>query len=129
TTEAEALAEERKHDLPIAAGSQQRTRGSRGGGGPFSGSPVSARWLDGAHWLQVREGKLFKVDAVTGRSRPFVDPIALAKGLKRLPTIDDETAQSIARGMSFDMDPTHKGFLFEHDDDLYYATLDGSTAV
>ena len=31
--------------------------------------------------------------------------------------------------MSFDMDPTHKGFLFTHDDDLYYATFDGSIAV
>ena len=27
------------------------------------------------------------------------------------------------------MDPAHKGFLFTHDDDLYYATFDGATAV
>ena len=27
------------------------------------------------------------------------------------------------------MDAAHKGFLFNHNDDLYYATLDGTTAV
>ena len=37
--------------------------------------------------------------------------------------------QSIARGTSFDMDPARRGFLFEHDEDLYYATFDGTTAV
>ena len=27
------------------------------------------------------------------------------------------------------MDPARRGFLFEHDEDLYYATFDGTTAV
>ena len=96
TTAAEALAEERKHDLPIASGRNGHA-GFPGRQARSADLPVSARWLDGEHWLQVREGKLYKVEAATGRSRPFVDPVALAKGLKRLPTLDDETAQSIAR--------------------------------
>ena len=29
----------------------------------------------------------------------------------------------------FEMDPAKRGFLFEHGQDLYYATFDGSTAV
>ena len=67
--------------------------------------------------------------AATGRSQPFVDAKALAKSLSRIPSIDAATAQSIAGRMSFDMDPGHRGFLFEHDQDLYYATFDLSTAV
>ena len=88
-----------------------------------------AAWLDGEHWLQVRDGRLLKVHAATGRSQPFVDAKALAKGLARIPSIDADTAQSIAGSMSFDMDPAKRGFLFEHAQDLYYATFDGSTAV
>ena len=38
-------------------------------------------------------------------SQPFVDAKALAKSLARIPSIDADTAQSIAGGMSFDMDP------------------------
>ena len=90
---------------------------------------MSVTWLDGQQWLQVREGKLYKVQAESGRSRPFVDTEALIRGLKRLPTIDESTARSIAEGVSFEMDTDHKGFLFNHNDDLYYATLDGTAAV
>ena len=125
TTAAEPLAEERKHDLPITFD----MAGGRRGGGMLSGSPVSVTWLDGESWLQIREGKLHKVQATTGRSRPFVDTEALTRGLKRLPTIDESTARTIAGDMSFAMDPDHKGFLFNHNDDLYYATFDGTTAV
>jgi dipeptidyl-peptidase 4 len=98
----------------------------RGGRGGFAGAP---RWLDGEHWLQVRDGRLMKVHAATGRSQPYIDVKALAKGLARIPSIDQETAQSIAGQMFFDMDPTKKGFLFEHGQDIYYATLDGSSAL
>lgn len=127
TTDAEALAEERKHDVPITF--DQTRGGFRGLGGPFSGSPASPTWLDGDHWLQFRDGKLHKVNARTGRSHPFVDAAVLAKGLKRLPGLGDSRAEAIARGLNFDMDPAHKGFVFEHNDDLYYATFDGATAV
>ena len=66
---------------------------------------------------------------MTGRSQPFLDSKALAKSLTRLPSIDAEAAQSIVGRPTFDMDPAKKGFLFEHDQDLYYATFDGATAV
>ncbi len=125
TTTAEPLAEERKHDLPItfemAWGSQD--------GKMLSGSPVSITWLDPSHWLQIRDGKLYKVGAETGRSRPFVDPLVLVPALERLPSLDESTARAIASDLSFDMDPAHKAFLFTHNDDLYYATFDGSIAV
>ena len=97
-----------------------------GGGGGFFGRQV---WLDDEHWLQIRDGKLLKVHAATGRTQPFVDSKALAKSLARLPSLDADTAQSIAGQMSFDMDPKHRGFLFEHAQDLYYASFDLATAV
>ena len=47
-----------------------------------------ARWLDGAHWLQPRDGRLLVFDARTGRSKPFLDVPALTKGLSRLSSLD-----------------------------------------
>jgi dipeptidyl-peptidase 4 len=37
----------------------------------FLGNPVTVEWLDGDHFLQVKDGELLKVHAVTGRSVPF----------------------------------------------------------
>ena len=124
-TAAEPLAEDLQHDLPVTFD----LAGGRRGEGMLSGSPVSATWLDGESWLQVREGKLHKVQAATGRSRPFVDVEALTRALQRLPTLGGATARRIAEGLSFDMDPGHKGFLFSQNEDLYYATFDGTAAV
>ncbi len=127
TTGAEALAENQPPPRPITletSGGGGRGRG-RGGFG-FGGQ---ARWLDGEHWLQTREGRLLKIHAATGRSQPFLDTRALAKALTRLPSIDAEAADAIVSRPMFDMDPAKRGFLFEHDEDLYYVTFDGATAV
>jgi dipeptidyl aminopeptidase/acylaminoacyl peptidase len=128
TTGADSLAEDRRRDVPITF-DMAGGGGRRGGGMLFGSGAGIVRWLDGAHWLQFRDGKLCKVEAATGRSRPFVDADALAKGLRRLPTIDENTAQRIARTFPSEMDPAFKGFLFKHNDDLYYSTLDGTNAA
>ncbi|HEV3168137.1 MAG TPA: DPP IV N-terminal domain-containing protein [Isosphaeraceae bacterium] len=122
------------------------------GNGPppdFSGSPVSARWLDGEHLLQVKEGRPYRVHAATGRAEPYLDTAPMAKALAGLPTMDQATAEALAGGRggggfggrrgtgrrgsggstSFDMDPQGQGALFNHENDLYYATFDGKTAV
>ena len=123
---AEPLAEDRGPIRPITfnRGAVGATR--RGGGGGFFGRQ---QWVDDEHWLQIRDGRLLKVHAATGRTEPFVDAKALAKSLARIPSLDADTVQSIAGGMSFDMDPNHRGFLFEHAQDLYYASFDLATAV
>jgi dipeptidyl-peptidase 4 len=123
---AETLAEDRGPIRPITF---DQGGGMRRGGGRFGGFFGRQEWLDGEHWLQVRDGRLLKVHAATGRSQPFVDAKALAKSLARIPSIDADTAQSVAGSMSFDMDQLHRGFLFEHAQDLYYATFDLTTAV
>ncbi|HZW32630.1 MAG TPA: DPP IV N-terminal domain-containing protein [Isosphaeraceae bacterium] len=125
TTAAQPLAEDRSPPRPITF--EMAGGGGRGRGG--FGFGAQTRWLDGQHWLQARDGRLLKVHAASGRTQPFFDARALAQGLARLPGLDQQAAQSIARRTSFDMDPPKRGFLFEHDQDLFYTTFDGSTAV
>lgn len=97
----------------------------------FQGSPISGlTWLeDGEHYLQVRNGQLYKVHSESGRSISFFDPNALAKGLKNLPTIDEKTAQSLSKRTRFTMNPERSAVLINYENDLYYCTLDGKQAV
>jgi len=97
----------------------------------FRGSPISGlTWLeDGEHYLQVRDGQQYKVHAESGRSVLFFDPNELAKGLSSLPTIDKKTARLISKRTRHKMNPARSAILIEHENDLYYCTLDGKTAV
>jgi dipeptidyl-peptidase-4 len=97
----------------------------------FGGSPVSGlTWLkDGENYLQVRDGRLYKVHAESGRSIRFFDQNELAKGLSSLPTIDEKTAESISKQTRLTMNPDRTAVLIDHENDLYYCTLDGKTAV
>jgi dipeptidyl aminopeptidase/acylaminoacyl peptidase len=97
----------------------------------FAGSPVSiVAWLDdGEHFLQIKEGKLWKVQAVTGRCQPFHDPDKLVQALTKLPTIGKEKAQGLASTPYLELNPQKTGALFQHENDLYFATLDGKKAV
>src|SRR5439155_17181020 len=117
TAHVRPLAEERPHDQPITIDLMER------GDRPpdFSGSPVSvSAWLDdGQRFLQVKGGQLRKVDALTGRSEPFLDPEKMEKALAALPTIGEATAKTLAHLTSFEMNPQRTAALFTHDSDLY----------
>jgi dipeptidyl aminopeptidase/acylaminoacyl peptidase len=121
------LAEERTMNKPITT--DTILRGERPVN--FSGSPVSVLgWLDdGEHFLQVKEGVLRKVHALTGRSQPFYDADKLAAGLTALPTIGATKARTFARSPLIRMNPKRTGALFEHEGDLYYCNLDGTGAI
>jgi dipeptidyl aminopeptidase/acylaminoacyl peptidase len=97
----------------------------------FRGSPVwGLTWLeDGEHYLQVRNGKQYKVHAESGRSIQFFDPNELAKGLMSLPTIGQKTAESISKRTRHKMNSERNAVLIDHENDLYYCSLDGKTAV
>jgi len=97
----------------------------------FRGSPVSGlTWLeDGEHYLQVRDGRQYKVHAESGRSVLFFDPNELAKGLKSLPIMDEKTAESISKRTRLTMNPDRSAVFIDHENDLYYCTLNGKTAV
>jgi dipeptidyl aminopeptidase/acylaminoacyl peptidase len=95
------------------------------------GSPISdLTWLeDGKHFLQVKDGKLWRVEAVSGRMEPLFDSDKLAKGLAALPDIDPETARSLARSTRLNMNPQRTAAFFEHKNALYFCNLDGTGAV
>jgi dipeptidyl-peptidase-4 len=97
----------------------------------FRGSPVSGlTWLeDGEHYLQVRDGRLYKVHAKSGRSISFFDPNDLAQGLKSLATMDEKTAESLSKRTRLTMNPERTAVLIDYENDLYYCTFDGKTAV
>lgn len=97
----------------------------------LNGRPVSRlNWLeDGEHYLQVRDSRLYKVHAISGRSELFFEPNDLAEGLKSLPTIDEKTAQSFSKRTSLNMNPSRTAVLIDYENDLYHCTLDGKTAV
>jgi dipeptidyl aminopeptidase/acylaminoacyl peptidase len=107
----------------------------------FNGSPVGESrgrfgrgggltWLDdGEHFLQTKDGRLYKVHARTGRPQPFFDPDLLAKAFGALPAVGRERARALVRRPGQNMNPQRTGALFEHDNDLYFATFDGKKAV
>jgi dipeptidyl aminopeptidase/acylaminoacyl peptidase len=97
----------------------------------FRGSPVSGLvWLeDGTHFLQVKDGRLHKVDALTGRCQPLFDAARLAEGLGKLPAIGPEVARRLARSPNLQLDPQRTAALFVHETDLYYSRLDGTGAA
>lgn len=97
----------------------------------FDGAPVRGlTWLaDGEHYLQVRDERLYQVRATSGASVLFVDPNRIAAGLRRLPMMSEKDAASLSQRTRFEMDPQRRGLLIDYEDDLYYCTLDGATAV
>jgi len=95
----------------------------------LSGSPVSiGAWIDDNHFLQTKNGKLYKVAAATGRAERFFDPAPIAAALARLPTITKSEAEGIANRTNLGWDKERTGFAFEHKGDLYYCRMDGSSA-
>ena len=101
---------------------------SRGGGGR-GGVGGAPRWLDDTHWLAPKGGVLEVVDAATGNGSPYFDAKVLEQALADVPGLGAEAASALARGPNLDMDPAKKAALFEHQGDLYYATLDGKAAA
>ncbi|MBI4617401.1 MAG: DPP IV N-terminal domain-containing protein [Planctomycetes bacterium] len=93
----------------------------------LSGDPVSGiEWLDTEHFLQTKEGELWKVGARTGRSEPFSDrkTEALLAAVKEVFKLDDEKARELVASGRPTHDPS-RGRLLERDGDLWYGDLGG----
>jgi dipeptidyl-peptidase 4 len=94
----------------------------------LSGSATGGMtWLDDEHYLQNREGKLRKVAALTGRTEVFMDPEPMAAALGKLPTVGEKRGRDWAEGR-LNFDKERRGAYFNHENDLYYASVDGSLA-
>lgn len=96
----------------------------------FSGSPAGGfTWLDDEHYLQTRDGRVRKVHAATGRSEVFQDLGPLEQALASLPTIGSRQARTLARRPGLRMTEARDAALIEHENDLYVARVDGTSAV
>jgi hypothetical protein len=94
----------------------------------FSGSPAAGfEWLeDGQHFLWRKSGQLQKVHAVSGRCEPFLDTKLLVEALAKLPTIDQAAAEQLAGQSRFHMNRDRTAVLFDYQNDLYLARIDGT---
>ncbi len=97
----------------------------------FSGSPMMGlTWLDdGEHFLQKKEGRLYKVQALTGRCQLFFDSDKVVTALAAVPTIGREAAKGLADAVPSHLNPQRTAALLEHASDLYYCPLDGGKVV
>ncbi|MFO0901681.1 MAG: DPP IV N-terminal domain-containing protein [Pirellulales bacterium] len=88
-------------------------------------------WLeDGEHYLETRGSVLYRVAAATGRKQPLVTSSdKLRDSLAVLPSIGPKTAERFAKTATLHLNPAHTAALWNHERDLYYATLDGARAV
>jgi dipeptidyl-peptidase-4 len=103
------------------------------GGGTLIGALQRApatpmAWLDGEHFLQVKDGKLWKAEARTGKAELFADPESIKKSLAALPELN-AAAERLSRSTTFRMNPDRTGFLVDIGLDLGIAYFDGRPAV
>lgn len=104
----------------------------RGGGITFGlqGAPVNpGAWIDGDHFLQVKDGKLWKADARTGKAEPFADPEAIKKSLSAIKDVTEATADRLSKSTNFRMSPDRTCFLFDIRTDYGIAYFDGSPGI
>ncbi len=86
-------------------------------------------WLpDGEHWLQVKEGKLWKVAARSGRAELFVDVEKLKKSLAGISGTDSKISALFTRGTKFQFDADRAKILFDTGAGLVLVYRDGSAA-
>ena len=117
-------ADERTMNKPIT---EALLTSHRGFGGHAA---AGVEWLlDGEHFLQPKEGNLWKVQARTGRAERFVDPDRLAASLTALDKLPAKEREAVSKRISFDMDPARTGALIAWDNDLAFAHFDGRPAV
>jgi dipeptidyl aminopeptidase/acylaminoacyl peptidase len=84
-------------------------------------------WLDGDHFLQAKEGKLWKIHARTGKAvGEFTDPEAIKKSLSAIKDLGASSAENIAKGTNFRYNPDRTGFLVNLGSDLGIGYFDGS---
>jgi dipeptidyl-peptidase 4 len=121
---ARPLPEDRKTDKPITLDLLFRNTPN------FSGNPVSGlTWIDADHFLQDKDGRLYKVHAATGRAELFVDVEKVKKSLAAIPGLRPEELNRLTNPAFFRFNPKRTATLVTHGEDLYHVKLDGTPAV
>lgn len=80
------------------------------------------------HWLWSSDGTTWKVEAATGKADRFADSTPMREALAKLPTINDDRAKGLANGWLGRATKARDASVFSHENDLYFATLDGKAA-
>ncbi|MBX9623891.1 MAG: DPP IV N-terminal domain-containing protein [Gemmataceae bacterium] len=120
-----ALPEGRQAKKPIT----DALLAGRGGFGGFAGNPAGGfQWLpDGEHFIQLKEGRAWKVHARTGKAEPAHDPDLFKKSLAALPAIKEP--ERVARNYPPRLTTDRTAALVDAGPDLAIAFLDGRPAV
>ncbi len=93
----------------------------------FAGTPLTTgAWIDGEHFLQVKEGKLLKVEARTGKGEPWTDPAKIKKSLAAIKDVSVMTADQLAKSTTFRTSLDRTAFLFDIGADIGIAYFDGT---
>ena len=86
----------------------------------FGGTPTSVQWTkDGKAFKQVMNGRLMRVDAVSGQATPYLDSGRLAAALARAGVKTDE-ANAMANSTALEFSPDERGILLNNSNDLWY---------
>ncbi|OWK44340.1 S9 family peptidase [Fimbriiglobus ruber] len=121
---APAATKDRPAKKPITVDVMLASRGLGGGPG------ITVEWLaDGEHFLQTKQGKLYKVHARSGRAEAFVDPDKLRKSLAALSDLAPTAVDQIVKSPSYRMNHPRTATLVNVGQDLALAHFDGSPAV
>ncbi len=96
----------------------------------LQGTPVQpGAWLNAEHFLQTKEGKLWKANARTGEAELFTDPNLIKKSLAAIKEVNATTADRLSKATTFRFNPDKSAFLVDIGPDLGVAYFDGRPAV
>jgi len=86
----------------------------------FGGTPVAVQWAgDGKSFKQVVNGRLMRVDAVTGQAVPYFDSASLSAALQRN-GVKAEDAAAMANSPGLQFNANESGVLLNHASDLWF---------
>lgn len=89
----------------------------------FSGSPTRLTWAaDGRGFKQVQNGKLVRVDAITGQAVPLFDTARLRNSLVTI-GIGARDAERMANSMNQQFNRSDTGLLISHNNDLWHYNI------
>lgn len=88
---------------------------------PFGGSPTRMTWAaDGRSFKQVQSGRLMRVDAITGESKPYFDTDRFAAALATVAGMRSEEATRAANSILLNFNRSETGILVNHANDLWH---------
>jgi dipeptidyl-peptidase-4 len=96
----------------------------------LQGTPaVTGAWINGEHFLQTKENRLWITHARSGKAEPFADVDLIKKSLSAVKELDAKSADRLSKGTSFRFNPDRSGFLFDVGADLAIGYFDGRPAI